>query len=470
MDGLLGLPVARLVSVEPAVRRAATVSERTTEYLHSKGELGRPDAGGSSGWDISWRSLVFRPYLRVLRIPNTALPFLSSFLGSLPITMLSLGVLLLIQSNTGSFAQAGLVSGALSAGNGIGLIIQGRLIDRHGQTVVLIVTGILCGSALITLTLAATRSTPVTVLVLLGGMAGASIPAVITSMRILIPELVSAELRTTGYALLGTQFQLAMIAGPLVVSALLVVATPAYAVLAAAGLAVFGGMVFAATSASRRWQPTRPTHRPDHARLGPFAVLTPGLLTLVIANFGAGLAGGLASVAIPATAVTNGVASLAGLLFAAQSVGDIVGGFVYGGRHWRLPVSYRLMVCQSAIVVGTGLLALMTSHPLGILLLMFGMGMAQAPAGITSSMLLDVVARKGALGVSYTSMVAAGLAGIAIGSSSGGVLEKATTTWVLFAVAAAATAAALAQTYGRRRTLIGANAVLGTAGSGDLPA
>lgn len=414
---------------------------------------------------------MFRPYLRVLRTPNTALPFLSSFLGSLPITMLSLGVLLLIQSKTGSFAQAGLVSGALSAGNGLGLIIQGRLIDRHGQTAVLIVTGVLCGSALIMLTLAATSATPVAVLVLLGGLAGASIPAVITSMRILIPELVSApDLRTTGYALLGTQFQLAMIAGPLVVSALLLVATPAYAVLAAAGLAVVGGLVFAVTPASRRWQPTRPALRPDDARVGPLAVLTPGLLTLVVANFGAGLAGGLASVAIPATAVANGVESLAGLLFAAQSAGDIVGGFVYGGRRWRLPVSHRLMVCQSAIVVGTGLLALLTGHPLGMFLLMFGMGLAQAPAGIASSMLLDVVARKGALGVSYTSMVAAGLAGIAIGSSSGGVLEKATSTWVLFAVAAGTTASALGQTYWRRRTLLGASAVPGTARTRDLPA
>lgn len=413
---------------------------------------------------------MFRPYVRVLRTPNAALPFLSSFLGSLPITMLSLGVLLLIRSDTGSFAQAGLVSGALSAGNGAGLIIQGWLIDRRGQTVVLIVAGAVCGSMLIMLVVAATRATPLVALVLLGGIAGASIPAVITSMRILIPELVPApDLRAAGYALLGTQFQLAMITGPLVVSALLLVARPTYAVLAAAVLSLVGGVVFAVTPASRRWQPTTRGRRatPDRsATMGRLAVLTPGLLTLVIANFGAGLAGGLAGVAVPATAVAHGVVSLAGLLFAAQSAGDIVGGFVYGGRRWRLPVPYRLMMCQSATVVGTGMLAVMTAQPSGMFPLMFGMGLAQAPAGIASSMLLDVVARKGALGVSYTSMVAAGLGGIAIGSSAGGVLEKATSAGALFAIAAGTTFAAVGQTFWRRRTLTGASAAVRPIASG----
>lgn len=416
---------------------------------------------------------MFRPYARVLRTPHAALPFLSSFLGSLPITMLSLGVLLLIRSNTGSFAQAGLVSGALSAGNGVGLVVQGWLIDRRGQTIVLIAAGILCGSMLITLTIAATKATPLVALVLLGGIAGASIPAVITCMRILIPELVSApDLRATGYALLGTQFQLAMIAGPLVVSALLLVASPMYAVLAAAVLSLVGGVVFAVTPASRRWRPDqrrRQRTSGGSATMGLPAVLTPGLLTLVIANFGAGLAGGLASVAVPATAVAHGAVSLAGLLFAAQSAGDIVGGLVYGGRRWLLPVPYRLMVGQSATVVGTGLLAVMTGHPSAMFPLMFGIGLAQAPTGIASSLLLDVVARTGALGVSYTAMVAAGLAGIAVGSSGGGLLERATSPGVLFGMAAGIATAAVGQTFWRRSTLTGVSGVARPTRSGDIP-
>ena len=397
---------------------------------------------------------MFRPYVRVLRTPHTALPFVSSFLGSLPITMLSLGVLLLIQSSTGSFIQAGFVSGALSAGNGLGLIVQGRLIDRHGQTVVLIPTGILCGSALVALTIAASSAAPMIILMLLAGIAGASIPAVITSMRVLIPELITEpDLRQTGYAVLGTQFQLAMISGPLLVSALLVVAGPAIAVLIAAGLAIVGGLVFAATPASRRWRPAPTTDQVDGLRLRPAAIVTQGLLTLLLANTAAGLAAGLISVAITASAVAAGITSLAGLLFAAQSAGDILGGFVYGGRRWRMAVPDRLIMCQAGTVIMIGLLAVLAGHPVGMLPVMFGIGLFQAPGGIASSTLLDAVARKGALGLSYTSLVGAGLGGTAIGSSIGGTVQEATSTLVLFLIAAGTTAAAVAQTVVRRRTL-----------------
>jgi hypothetical protein len=226
-------------------------------------------------------------------------------------------------------------------------------------------------------------------------------------------------------------------------------------VLIAAGSAVAGGVVFAATPASRRWRPARATVDDAEVRTRPVGVLTPGLLTLLTANFGAGLGAGLASVAVPAVAVAAGAASLAGLLFAAQSAGDIVGGFLYGGRRWRLPVPYRLMACQTATVVGTGLLVLSTRQPLAMLPLMFAIGLFQAPGSIAGSTLLDVVVRKGALGLSYTSVVAAGLAGNALGSSVGGGVQHATGTRMLFAIAAATTAAALVQTYWRRRTLSG---------------
>jgi hypothetical protein len=84
---------------------------------------------------------------------------------------------------------------------------------------------------------------------------------------------------------------------------------------------------------------------------------------------------------------------------------------------------------------------------------MVGIGLFQAPGGIASSTLLDVVARKGVLGLSYTSMVAAGLAGIAAGSSAGGALQNSTATWVLFTIAAGTVTAAAIQTYWRRQTL-----------------
>ncbi|WP_460523864.1 MFS transporter [Flindersiella endophytica] len=387
-------------------------------------------------------------------MPGLALPLLTSFLGSLPIGMLNLGILLLLQSTTGSFTRAGAVVAAFSVGNGVGLLVQGRLIDRRGQSAVLTTTALLCGLSLALLTLLAVERGPIVAIGALAVVGGACLPAVITCMRILIPELVQvAPQRAAAYALLGTQFQIASIAGPLVVSALLVLAKPAMAVIAAGVLATSAGLVFAETPASRSWHPSTKPGKTHHTTARQ--LLTPGVTTLLIAALGAGTAAGLASVAIPAVAVTTGTASLAGLLFAAGSAGDLVGGLVYGARTWRMPQPLRLVTCQLSIAAAGSLLACTTGRPHLMFALMFLTGLAQAPGGIAISMLLDAVARKGVLGQSYTSMVAAGLAGAAAGSAIGGAAGDRTAPWVLFAIEAAVMAATAGFTFWRRRTLAG---------------
>lgn len=394
---------------------------------------------------------MFRPYFVVLRVPGFALPLLTSFLGNLPIGMLGLGILLLVQDTTGSFTQAGAVVAAFSVGNGVGLLAQGRLIDRRGQTAVLTSTALLCGLSLTALTFLANAHGPIPGVGALALLGGATLPAVITSMRILIPELVhTAPQRAAAYALLGTQFQIASITGPLLVSALLVLTKPAVAVIAAGLLATSAGLVFAATPASRAWRPATET-REHHTTAKQ--LLTPGVTTLLAAALGAGTAAGLSSVAIPAVAVGSGTASLAGLLFAAGSAGDLVGGLVYGARSWRMPQPLRLVTCQLSIAAAGVLLATTTARPHLMFALMFLTGLAQAPGGIAISMLLDAVARKGFLGQSYTSMVAAGLAGAAAGSAIGGVVSDRSAPWALFATGAVVMTATAVFTFTRRRTL-----------------
>jgi MFS family permease len=81
---------------------------------------------------------LFRLYVRAARTPGAILPLVTSFVGGgLPIGMLTLAVLLLIRLQNGSFLGAGLMAAALSVGNAVGVAVQGALIDRRGQTVVL---------------------------------------------------------------------------------------------------------------------------------------------------------------------------------------------------------------------------------------------------------------------------------------------------------------------------------------------
>ncbi|MEQ4206253.1 MFS transporter [Actinopolymorpha sp. B9G3] len=393
---------------------------------------------------------MFRPYALIVRAPGAPLSLLASFLGSLPISMLTLGVLLLVHATTSSFGSAGLASGALSAGNACGLLVQGRLIDRYGQTRVLVGTGLGCTTLLILLTLAATRHAPVALVVALAGAGGACIPATISSMRVLWPTLVrrTDELETA-YALLAMQFHIAMITGPLVVSGLLLFAGPSVAVLAAAGLAGSSALVFASTRASRRWRSSGVRSQPR-----PTGRATSGTRTLLVAGLLGGTAFGLISVAIPATAVDHGAPAVAGVLFACVSAGELAGGTLYGGRSWRIPRSRRLLLAQAT---GTGGVVAVTvvaaTQPVVLMIVLVIFGALYAPAGIAASSLLDDVAAEGALTQAYTSMVAAGLVGASLGSAFGGLLENATASWMLFAAAACAMAAAALWTVVRRHSL-----------------
>ena len=398
---------------------------------------------------------MFRPYLRVLRIDGAWSPTLAGFLGALPIGMLNLAILLLVEANTGSFAGAGVATGAFSLGNAIGLVVQGRLIDRHGQTAVLVSTAVLCPTALVLLVLSTTPRGPLELVWALAATAGASIPATTTSMRVLWPVLAPDPLlRATAYALLATQFQIAMVTGPLVVSALLLAAGPSAAVLVSAALAASSGLLFAAAPASRTWRPISQAPRHPRFPIGRLAVPGgAGMRTILIGCLGTGLASGTLTVAVPAVAAAHRSIALAGLLFAAFSAGELVSGMGYGARSWRVPTPRRLVIGQAGIATGAAALALLTSHPSWMLPVMFLIGAFTAPVSIANSALLDDLAPPGRLTRSYTTMVSAGLIGSAAGSAAGGTLVRATGYRPVFLLASGAMAAVALWTVLRDQTL-----------------
>ncbi len=82
-----------------------------------------------------YRALFQRPYVRRL--------VLSGLLARLPMGMIGLALLLLVRENGGSYAAAGAVSGALFVATAVGAPIAGRLVDRRGQTRVLLLARVI---------------------------------------------------------------------------------------------------------------------------------------------------------------------------------------------------------------------------------------------------------------------------------------------------------------------------------------
>ena len=397
---------------------------------------------------------MLRPYVQAVRTQGALLPLAASFAGGgLPIGMLTLAVLLLVRLQSGSFLEAGIMAAALSAGNAAGVAVQGALIDRRGQTVVLVPASLASLSSLVALVLATARGGPPALSASLAVVGGAAIPATPSSMRVLWAALVAdPQLRVTAYALSAVSFTMATILGPVLVSGLLLLggpqAGPQVAVLVAASLAGGGGVLFAVTPASRRWAPAA-----AQAPMRPHGWSGRGMLTLIAGNLAIGLAAGLSGVAVPAAAVTLGAAALAGVFGAAGAVGDLCGGLAYGTRRWRLPLALRLVAAQCGSALVGACLALASGSIPGMMLVMPVSGAAGAVQGITTTTLLDDVAEPGALTGAYALLVSCGLAGSAVGYAVGGTLVSAAGVRDMFLVAAAVGLAAAGWYARRLRTI-----------------
>jgi hypothetical protein len=272
-------------------------------------------------------------------------------------------------------------------------------------------------------------------------VAGGSIPATTSSMRLVFARLIRDEgLRPTAYALLATQFQIALVVGPVLVAALVLVRGPIGAVVGSAALSGAGGLLFAAAPASRAWRRSTVDGR---------SIVSRGLVTLFGAAFAGGVASGVVIVAIPAVSAP----AFAGVLFAGLSAGELLGGFAYGVRAWLLSLPSRLVLGQLITAAALGGLALVAGHPAGMVPVMIAVGLATAPVGITSSALLDDVVPSSGLACAYTVMVAAGLIGVATGNWAGGVVSARYGVGLALLAAAVVPVGAAGWTFARRRSL-----------------
>lgn len=365
---------------------------------------------------------MLHSYRSVLTTPGVLIPLLASFAGAALIGMLNLAVLLAVRLQTGSFPLAGVVVAALGVGNAIGIVIQGGLIDRHGQTPVLISASAACMAALFGLVvMLASRSHLEAILVGLAFVAGAAVPATPSSIRVLVADLITEpHIRVSGYALIAVTFTLAGVIAPMLVSACLFVVGPTAAVALCSLVAGLTGTIFAATRASRRWRPpaTRTSRRVVPLR--PNGIATAGMRSLVAANLLIGLTTGLINVGVPALMIAYGKPALAGVLFSCLAVGDLAGGAAYGIRNWRADLSRRLLVAQIAALIAVAAMAAIASSILMTAVTLSLIGVAGSVRGITMSALLDRVALPQAATESYASMISSSLLGGSLGSAIGG--------------------------------------------------
>jgi MFS family permease len=248
-----------------------------------------------------------------------------------------LAIVLMVEGETGSFADAGAVTAALALSGAATSPLRGRLVDHHGQTRVLPTFAVLSALGLTGLVVAALAGAPVWALAVIAAAAGAATPPFLSALRPLWAELVEHPDQLVGaYALQAILIEIFFIGGPLAAAALIALGSPEAAILALAGAELVGILAFAATPVSRRWRGEPRTV----GRAG--ALASAGMRTLITVDVPVGMLFGILDVAVPAFARAHGAPAAAGAILAALAVGSMVGGIVYGpgaGRSRRSATS-----------------------------------------------------------------------------------------------------------------------------------
>jgi MFS family permease len=358
-------------------------------------------------------------YLDLLRMPGVARLVAATTVGRLPYGMNVLALILLLRSEGFGYAEVGVVTG--TAGLAVGLTAPGlgRLIDRLGQTRVLVPTAVVCLTANASLVAAALAGAGVVPLAALALVAGGSTPPLSPSMRTLWPGLAGRERLDTAFAFDALQLELFFIAGPLLAAGLATWISPEVAVLTGTTMQAAGALAFAAAPASRAWRPSRDRER---GRRG--ALAAPGIRVLVAAMTAAAVSVGVLEIGITAFAEREASRSDSGWLFALWGAGSLAGGLWYGARSWRLPADRRFLVVSAVLAVGLAPLPLAESMSVFALLVVVA-GLGLAPAAAAAYSLVGDLAPPGATTEAYAWQIVAYVAGGAVGAGAAGALVEA---------------------------------------------
>jgi len=389
------------------------------------------------------------PYRTLLAAPGALPLVLAAFVGRLPIGMGGLAILLLVEESTGSYATAGIVTALTAVAEAVGGPVQGRLIDRFGQTPSLLATALAFPAALVGLVLAADARAAPALLCGLGALVGLALPPIMAAMRTLWARLVPRrELLESAYALETVLQELFFLGGPLLVAVCVAVGSPSLAALVAAGCGSLGALAFAASPVSRAW---RGEARAPGDRLGPLRA--PGLRTLVGIGLLCGGVFGTLAITVPAFAEAEGARALAGVLLAGNATGSLVGGLWYGSRRWRTPPERRYLVCLAAFAASLLPIVLAGSPPVmfGALLLS---GVAIAPTFATAYTLISRLSPPGTATESFAWLSTSIVAGLALGNTLGGALVEGAGVRTAFGAAVALGTVAALAAWARRGTLV----------------
>jgi MFS family permease len=366
-------------------------------------------------------------YLEILRAPHATRLLTGTLVGRLPSGTGPVALTVFTRAEGGSYTLAGGLIAVYGLAMAVGQPLLGRAVDLKGQPRVQLPAALLSALGMAVLAVAGIGNLYLAYAAVL--VAGLFTPPLEGGLRALWPSVLGrADQVHRAYALDAVAQEVMFTAGPLLLTLLVALWSPAAALLVINVLGVLGALSVVLSPPSRAW---RSAPREAHW-LG--ALRSPGLLALLGSFFFVGLALGSITVAAVAYADDLGDDAVYGWLMAALGLGALIGGVAYGARQWAGAPERRLRVLVLLLAVGYLPLVLVPGAvPMALLAALAGVFLA--PSIACAFIVVDRHAPAGTVTEAFSWLVTTFGVGSALGSAVSGPVVEVAGTPAGFAVA-----------------------------------
>lgn len=379
-----------------------------------------------------------RAYGEVLRVPGLARIIVAQLIARFPAGMYSLGLLMHMEHEHGTYTAAGIVLAAFSIGMAVAGPFVTRLMARFGTVTVLVTTTVISCSALFSIS---TLALPLWADVVAGVVAGAAMPPITPTVRTLYPRMVPQRLLAPLFSFDAALQEIIWVFGPVLLVALVSGLGTGPTLLVVLIIQAVGAALFIVSPEVRRLR-IPPTTR----KLGRVLRKPPVLLSVAVSAM---FIGGFSAVEAGVVATFGEGALEAGVVLAVSAAGSLIGGLALGGR----PITPWSVAIRLTIVLVGMAIALPMSEVVGLSIALFIAGLGTAPALAAFSAIIAGTVKFADTPEAYAWIGTGQLLGAAAGSAFAGVaidaIGGAGGVWV--AVVMVAIAAAIAAVFRRHQ-------------------
>lgn len=359
--------------------------------------------------------LVLAPYRRVLSKPGALNFSAAGSLARLPMSMVTLSVVLMLSSIYGEYGLAGQVAAAYVIAQAACAPQIAKLVDRFGQARVMRPALTVAMVGLVGLLLAAQMRAPEWLLYAMAVITGASVGSIGSMVRARW-NLVLDNPRDlhTAYSLESALDELVFVVGPVLATFLATEISPTAGLVAAIVAALGGGFWFLAQRATE----PAPSGRLPEGERGS-VMRSGGMIVIALVFVGMGVIFGASDVSTVAFAQEEGAKSWAGVILAIFALGSMISGLAYGARHWVSPPWKRFVLGIVLLAIGVSLFFLVNSLVL-LAVVMFVTGFAISPTIVTGNALVQELVPENRLTEGLTWVGTSIGVGFAVGTSLAG--------------------------------------------------